>query len=438
MKKQLTFFLFSIALSLFGQSKLTVLKTGERTPIPNATVSCNGVVLGKTNATGVLNFKTKCKKIDVKATGFYDDDVVVDKVMELSLSKTDPKTQSIESIVIADKSDPRALAILQKVNEKYKENSPQSLDSYAFKSYEKISLDFDEDSIVQYNKYINKRIDSLKLLPQTVQNKKDKKDSIEGSNVMKMLSESKMFLWERASEFLYSKNYGEKVNILDNRVSGLQQPVYEMLSLRSNRNKIPNEIKEENRALYRFFLTDSIEIDGRKNYVIRFRQVDYKKTIQKRKYNGYLYVDQETYGLKKIESNSKNKSEGSITSIWIPIENKWFLSKENLKLKMGSTSFSNKKTGDKVKDSVMSNTKKKFGNYVFIMSDYFDFKIDTDLKKNDFSGYSLSVKNSDGSTLDQYRTVPLTERENITYTKIDSVGTKYKIDQKLNVFTGLI
>lgn len=438
MKKQLTFFLFSIALSLFGQSKLTVLKTGERTPIPNATVSCNGVVLGKTNATGVLNFKTKCKKIDVKATGFYDDDVVVDKVMELSLSKTDPKTQSIESIVIADKSDPRALAILQKVNEKYKENSPQSLDSYAFKSYEKISLDFDEDSIVQYNKYINKRIDSLKLLPQTVQNKKDKKDSIEGSNVMKMFSESKMFLWERASEFLYSKNYGEKVNILDNRVSGLQQPVYEMLSLRSNRNKIPNEIKEENRALYRFFLTDSIEIDGRKNYVIRFRQVDYKKTIQKRKYNGYLYVDQETYGLKKIESNSKKKSEGSITSIWIPIENKWFLSKENLKLKMGSTSFSNKKTGDKVKDSVMSNTKKKFGNYVFIMSDYFDFKIDTDLKKNDFSGYSLSVKNSDGSTLDQYRTVPLTERENITYTKIDSVGTKYKIDQKLNVFTGLI
>lgn len=438
MKKQLTFFFLSIAFTLFGQSKLTVLKTGERTPIPNATVSCNGVVLGKTNATGVLNFKTKCKKIDVKATGFYDDDAVVDKVMELSLSKTDPKTQSIESIVIADKSDPRALAILQKVNEKYKENSPQSLDTYAFKSYEKISLDFDEDSIVQYNKFMNKRIDSLKLLPETVQKKKDKKDSIEGSNVMKMLSESKMFLWERASEFLYSKSYGEKVNILDNRVSGLQQPVYEMLSLRSNRNKVPNEIKEENRALYRFFLTDSIEIEGRKNYVIRFRQVDYKKTIQKRKYNGYLYVDQETYGLKKIESNSKKKSEGSITSIWIPIENKWFLSKENLKLKMGSTSFSNKKPGDKVKDSAMDKTKKKFGNYVFIMSDYFDFKIDTDLKKNDFSGYSLSVKNSDGTTLDQYRTIPLTERENITYSKIDSVGKKYNIDQKLNVFTGLI
>ncbi|QOW09329.1 hypothetical protein Q73A0000_02625 [Kaistella flava (ex Peng et al. 2021)] len=436
MKKHIVILFSFLGLFFFGQSKITVLKTGERTPISNASIFCKGKLLGKTNIDGTLTFKTKCEKVEVKATGFYEDEAVVDKVMELGLSKTDPKTQSIEGVTISDKSDPRALAILQKVNNNFKNNSPHSLDSYSFKSYEKISFDFDEDSIKQYNQYLTHRLDSLKLVPTKTQSAEQKKDSLEKLNVMKLMTQSKLFLWERASEYLYSKKYGEKVNILDNRVAGLKQPVYEMLALRSNRNKIPKEIQEENRTLYRYFLTDSIEIDGRKNYVIRFRQADYKNPIQKRKFNGYIYVDAATYGLKKIESNSKKKSEGSITSIWQPIDNKWFLLKENFKIKMGSTVFDEKQKDKKSKDNSEEKLKKKFGNYVFVMADYFDFKTSINENKKDFTGYSMSVKNSDGDVLEKYRTDSLTERERMTYTKIDSVGKKYNLDQKLNVLTG--
>lgn len=436
MKKYISIVFLFLAIFSFGQSKITVLKTGERTPIPNASILCKGKLLGKTNAAGTLIFKTKCEKVEVKASGFYEDEVVVGKMMELSLSKTDPKTQSIEGVIISDKSDPRALAILQKVNDLFQKNAPKSLDSYSFKSYEKISFDFDEDSIIQYNQYLNHRLDSLKSIPQkNTQTAEKKKDSIESTNVMKLMTTSKLFLWERASEYLYSKKYGEKINILDNRVAGLKEPVYEMLALRSNRNKIPKEIQPENRTLYRYFLTDSIEIEGRKNYVIRFRQADYKNPLQKRKFNGYIYVDAETYGLKKIESNSKKKSEGSITSIWKPIDNKWFLLKENFKIKMGSTVFDEKK---KNKEDSGEKLKQKFGNYVFVMADYFDFKTSIEEKKKDFAGYSMSVKNSDGDILEQYRTDSLTTREKMTYTKIDSVGKKYKLDQKLNVLTGFL
>ena len=438
MKKHISIVFLFIGLLCFSQSKLTVIKTGERTPIPNASVLCNGKLLGKTNDSGILFFKTKCDKVDVKAAGFYDDEVVVDKVMELGLAKTDPKTQSIEGVIISDKSDPRALAILQKVNDRFKDNSPNSLDSYSFKLYEKISFDFDEDSIKQYNQYLTHRLDSLSALPKAVQSAEKKKDSMESLNVMKLMTTSKLFLWERASEFLYSNKYGEKINILDNRVAGLKEPVYEMLALRSNRNKIPKEIQLENRTLYRYFLTDSIEIEGRKNYVIRFRQADYKNPIQKRKFNGYIYVDADTYGLKKIESNSKKKSEGSITSIWTPIDNKWFLLKENFKMKTSSTVFDVKKTDKKNKDDSDEKLKQKFGNYLFIMADYFDFKTSIDEKKKDFAGYSMSVKNSDGDILNEYRTDSLTTREKMTYTKIDSVGKKYNLDQKLNVLTGFL
>lgn len=437
MKKISSIIFILYFLQSFGQSKITVLAAGERTPIANATITCEKKILGKTDSNGTFSFKTKCKQVDVKAAGFYEDEAVVDQVMEITLAKVDPKVQSIEGVLIADKSDPRALEILKKVNDAYKDNSPQSLDSYSFKSYEKFSLDFDEDSIKSYNAFIDNRIDSLKTLPTAELSAKKKKDSLENINFLKLAGTNKLFLWERASEFLFSKKYGEKINILDNRVAGLQQPLYEMMALRSNRNRIPREIKEENRSLYRFFLTDSIEIDGRKNFVIRFRQVDYKKAVNKRRFNGYIYVDAETYGLKKIESNSKKRSEGSITSIWKPIDNKWFLSKENFKFRMGSTTFDQKKD-DKTKSKEDKKKRKKFGNYVYLMAEYFDFKSPIEVQKKDFSGYTMDVKNSDGSTLDQFRTDSLTEREKLTYVKIDSVGKKYKLDQKLNIFTGLL
>ena len=190
-----------------------------------------------------------------------------------------------------------------------------------------------------------------------------------------------------------------------------------------------------------FFLTDSIDIEGRKNYVIRFRQVDYKLAPNKRKFNGYLYVDAETYGLKKIESNSKKKSEGTLTSTWNSIDNKWFLSKENLKIKMGSTSFEEENKDNTTKENKVKKEdvkKQKYGNYVFITADYFDFKTPIEVKKKDFKGYTIDVENADGSTLNQFRTAPLTARELMTYEKIDSVGKKYKLDQKVSALTGLI
>ncbi len=429
-------------LSIFSQSKVIVRNSGDQSPISNATVSCNSKIIGRTDGSGISVFKTKCKKVEISARGFQNDDVVVDKVMEVFLMKADPNVENIQAIVLDDKSDPRALEILRKVNENYNENSPNSLESYAFKSYEKISLDFDEDSIKAYNAYIANRIDSLKKIPQLPMKSTKKKDSLESVNLMKLVGGSKIFLWERASQNLYSKKYGEKINILDNKVAGLKEPIYELMAFRSNRNQIPKEVREENRNLYRFFLTDSIEIEGRENYVIRFRQVDYKQSPKQKKFNGYLYVDKASYALKKIESNSKIKSEGSITSIWKPIENKWFLVKENYKLKMGSASFDtdDKKDKKRTKEEKDSEKKhiKKFGSYAFVTADYFDFKTSIEEKPEDFKGYTISVKNSDGNEIDQYRTENLTDREQATYTKIDSLSAKYKLSQKAKALTGLL
>src|SRR5690606_31263887 len=256
---------------------------------------------------------------------------------------------------------------------------------------EKISVDIDEDSLQYYNQSLSSM---MKMMDRFSITKKQPEDT--AVTVKEVFANSKLFLWERAQEFLYSKKYGEKINVLDNRVAGLNEPLYELMAVQSNRNRMPKEIREENRNLYRYFLTDSIDIEGRKNYVISFREVTYRQPVQRRKFNGYLYVDAATYGLKKIESNSKIKSDGTITSIWKLIYGKWLLQSENLKMKL-TTMNMEPDAKDRKKESDQSSEKDKtpdnFRTYGFVTSTYFDHQSPTEDRAADFRGYTFSVKN---------------------------------------------
>lgn len=426
MKRLLSFIFLWVFVFGFSQSKITVFNEADKTPIPNANILCNGKILGKTNAAGFLEFKTKCKNIQIEASGFYKESTLVEKIIKVSITPTSSKTFAIETIILEDKSDLRALEILRKVDKLFKSNSPESLDSYSYKSYEKVSLDIDQDSITAFNNVFTNNLGLFK------NNKKE--DSAQDVSARKIFANSKLFLWERAQEFLYSKKYGEKINILDNRISGLKQPIYEMIALQSNRNKIPNQIKQENRGLYRFFLTDSIEIDGRQNYVIRFREANYKKPVKKRKFSGTIYIDTETYGIKKIESVSKEKNEGNITSIWTFFNNKWFLSEESVKLRMSRMMMGqDNENPEKEKEK-----KKSFGTYAYLNSKYFNYISPIEEDPEDFKGYTFSVKNTTGNTLHLYRPEPLSLRESHTYKTIDSLGKVYKIDRTARILTGLI
>ncbi|GAB0155974.1 DUF5686 family protein [Chryseobacterium sp. Alg-005] len=429
MKRILLFIFFWAFVFGYSQSKIKVIDDVDKTPVPNAKIFCNDKILGITDSQGTLEFQSKCKHIEIQALNYQKETALVEAVMEVSLLKSSSRTTTIEAVILEDKSDPRALEILKKVNQQFKENSPKSLDSYSYKSYEKVSLDIDEDSISQFNQFFDES-DFFK--------KKREKDSLNNISARKIFSKSKLFLWERAQEFLYSQKYGEKVNILDNRISGLKQPIYEMIALQqSNRDKLPNQLKQENRGLYRFFLTDTIELDGRKNFVIRFREVNYKKPDKKRKFNGAIYIDTETYGIKKIENFSKNKNDGIITSTWIYYNNKWFLAHEKVKLRMSRMAME-EDNKDHPENKTEKKDKRSFGTYAFLTSKYFDFKSPIEEDSKDFKGYTFSVKNADGKTLDLYRTDPLTERERNTYTTIDSLGKIYNIDKKAKVLTGLI
>lgn len=433
-------FLFFTGL-FFGQTQLRVLNKSNKQPIPNAGVYCDDNLLGKTNQEGILSFKTKCKKIEILANNFGDVVADVKGSMEVSMQPLSEKRENIERIIITDKSDPRALKILDEVNKKAKENSPKSLDSYNFKSYTKFSIDVDQDSIDTFKNFLAVRKDSLSKVDKRnfKQKESEKKDSLINEDFLNASQESQMFLWEKATEYKYSRKYGEKTNIINNRMSGFKNPVYEALAINiSNLDKTPRQLRPENRKLFHFYLSDTLQIDGRKTYVIKFKEITDKKKQNPRKFNGKIYIDAESFALKKFESVNKKQNEGNIVSVWKPINNKWFLDYEDIKLKMGDQTFNTSKKDSLKPGEKIKYNKKRFGNYLYVKNRFFDFELNEAQKASEFKGYSLEMKNPDGSLMQKYRTDSLTSRESATYTKIDSFVEKHDFEKKLSFLTQLM
>ena len=433
-------FLF-IGIVIYSQTQLKVLNRTNRQPVYNAAVYCDDNLLGKTDQEGRLSFKTKCKKIEILASNFEDATADVKKTVEVSLLPLSEKRDNIERIVITDKSDPRALRILDELDKRAKENSPKSLDTYNFKSYSKFSIDVDKDSVGIFKDFIASRKDSLSKDEKRVfkQKESEKKDSLLNEDFTSASAESQMFLWEKATEYKYSKKFGEKTNIIDNRMSGFKNPIYEAMAINiSNLDRAPRQLRPENRKLYNFYMSDTLQVDGRKTYVIKFKEITDKKKQNPRKFNGKIYVDAESFALKKFESTSKKQNEGNIVSVWKPIDKKWFLDYEDIKVKMGEQTFNTSKKDSLKEGEKAKYNKKEFGNYLYVKNRFFDFKLNEDQKASDFKGYSLEVKSSDGSLLQQYRTDSLTERESATYTKIDSFVVKHDFEKKLNFLTQLL
>lgn len=441
MTKLLSSLLLFAVFFCFAQNQIKILNQKTQQPVTGAAVYCDDDLLGKTNIYGTLNFKTKCKKVEIIANNFEDAVVDVKKNMEVSLVPLSEKMSNIDKVIITNKSDDRALKILDEVNKREKENSPKSLESYDFKAYSKYSIDVDKDTIDIYKNFLATRKDSLSKVEKKDLKMKPKeiKDSLMGEELIEATQQSQMFLWEKAAEHKFSKKFGEKTNILDNRMSGFKNPIYEALALNiSHLNRTPRQVLPENRKLFHFYLSDTIQIDGRDTYVIKFKEITDKKKQNPRKFNGNIYIDKATYAIKKFESINKKANAGNIVSVWKPINGKWFLDYENIKLKMGDQSFDTSKK-DSVKAGAHSKyNKKTFGNYLYVKNRYFDFKINEEQKAEEFKGYSLEMKNSDGTLLNQYRTDSLTARESATYTNIDKFVEKHDFEKKLSFLTQLM
>lgn len=423
---------------IFAQIRFSVVDAESREPLTDVQVSCEGKPLGRTDRQGIFKNSGTCNRITVKKSGFEEKSFHPQGVSLIMLNSTRDKSE-IQEVIVKDESDPRAIRVLDEYLRRYETNSPKSLPAYRFSGYSKIAIDLAQDSLSVFTQHATARRDSLAKTmdapdkngkPKTKDQKKEVENEIAFLNAE---LQSGLFLWEKVQDFRFSQKLGEKIVIQDSRTSGLKNPIYEFIAVNlSNLNRIPRQVAEDNRYRYRFFLADTLQIEGRDTFVINFRELENKNSNRQRRFTGKIYIDKDTYGLRMIESTSKKANEGDVKSVWTLRQNKWFLLNEDIRTRVGKQNFPLDSIPGQKREKI------KFGNYLKIKNRFYDFDEAPNFKPQDFTGYTYAVEKSDGSLLDRLRKDSLSTREMNTYSSIDSLAGKLGVEKKIGLLTSAL
>ena len=97
---------------------------------------------------------------------------------------------------------------------------------------------------------------------------------------------------------------------------------------------IPNPVAASSQGFYNYFLVDSLQVEGRKTYVLRFHP---KKLVTSPTLDGEMHIDAEDYGIRSVHvALSKDSNVNWIRHINMDIENRrtpegrWFFDDERL------------------------------------------------------------------------------------------------------------
>lgn len=202
-------------------------------------------------------------------------------------------------------------AIANKANNKIS----TGLDSYRYRSYNRLIVSADPDSV-------SNKIDSI------FEKKNGKKvfQRLDSTNyeLKKYLENHHLYITEKVSENLYNKGKNKKEIILGSKMAGFKTPLYEYLALDIERfsfydnvytllgKRYINPLTKNGLKKYDFKITDTVVNHGFKAYKIHFKP---KKNKKKVGLEGYLYLDTASYSVQKGEAVLKGTINVKITRI---------------------------------------------------------------------------------------------------------------------------
>ncbi|MGL2965164.1 DUF5686 family protein [Flavobacterium sp. XGLA_31] len=348
-----------------------------------------------------------------------------------------PKTNALQEVIVSGENP--ANAIIEEVIRKKNTNNPQKqLKSFQFKSYNKLLVSANPDSIAG-------KIDTLFVDAVT----KDKIIKIDSSDYKfkKIIDKQHLFLTEKVSRFQYEKPI-LKETILGTKMAGFKEPIYELLGFGLQSFSIYDPKYElfetkykspiSNAALqeYRYKILDTTAIDKRDVFVIYF-----KNKISSKGLEGLLYIDRENFAVAKAIMRIRGVLD--ITGIhefrYLPKESIWFPIRKNFKIVKGKSKEPTAILGGRIEFAAEdddSNSQKNASDFTYLASEMhvFDLEINPDLKIKK-SSIAIDVKESaidqDDAFWKQNRIDSLDIRSQRTYFVLDSVVAKQKIEKKI-------
>jgi len=344
--------------------------------------------------------------------------------LKVKLSK---KTFDIDEVTIFPGENP-AHRIIKAVVRNRKENNPEKLASYSYKSYHKMYFTVDLEQ-VEKEKRNSLNTDSTKVDSGYIRMKK-------------FLAKQHLFMMESVSERKYKRPGKVSEKVIASRVSGFKEPSFvmlatqlqsfsfynEMISLLDSRYINPISKGSTNR--YFFNIEDTTYNErGDTIFSISYRP---KKGKNFEALKGVLNINSHGYAIQSVVAE--------------PVEDNGIMNiriKQNYQHIDGKHWFPNQLNTDIIFSNLASS--EKDGDQmpvVGIGKSYIDeVTLNEEYKNSDFSAIEVDVDKAafkqNDSIWQKYRIDSLSNQEKRTYVVLDSIGEKHKLDLKLKLLKTL-
>ncbi len=437
-----------LLLSLVSQAQFhvngVIKDSASKKALPFASIVLNGTysisdVDGKFSITSTA----KISGLKISYVGYASAEIAVDDEKKFYTISLTPKSNDLNEVRVSNKNS--ALEIIRKTIQNKSQNNPlQKLKSFEFKAYNKLLITANPDSI-------DGRIDTL-FIKKTLGKKQTKIDSSD-YKFKKIITKQHLFQTEKVSQFQYNDK-GFKETILGTKMSGFKNPIYEILafnlqsfSIYDNQyelfeTKYNSPISDHSFEQYRFKILDSTSIQGRKAYMIYFKN---RKKSKEAGLEGVLYIDAGNFAVAKAIMRIKGLLDVSGTHEfeYIPEEKIWFPVHKAFKIVKGKNNYDIRILGETLPfdadDNKDDDSRKKVASdftYLLSESNMFDIHYNIPVKIRNpflFMEVKKDAPNQDEKFWNHYRKDTLDVRSQRTYVALDSLVAKEKIEKRLFV-----
>ena len=442
--KRICFVLFFFTLSLQAQFQVSgIIKDATtKKPLPFATIATteNQTIA---DVDGKFSFSSLQKLTDFQVSylGYTKLKITIEDGKSFYTVLLSEKKTILNEVLVSNENP--ALSIIKKVIENKDRNNPlKKLNSFEFKSYNRLIVTANPDSI-------EGRIDSLFI------EKKDVKifKSIDSTNFKfkKLVQKHHLFQTEKVSKFQFSDS-NFKETILGTRMAGFKQPVYEIIGLNLQSFSIYDSVYElfetkykspiANDAFqdYNYKLLDTLSVDGRKTILIYFKN---KKKRKSSGLEGVLYIDELNFAIAKVMLRIKSVLDISGTDEFMfnPQENLWFPFQKTFKIKKGKNKEPIKILGELItfnseEENSIDLEKKTESDHTYLLSktNYFEVKCNIPVQIFKKSVAIEIKKDAVNKTEDFWlknRTDSLDIRGQKTYLFLDSLSIKNRFESRI-------
>ena len=439
--KTLSLFLLFFTLSLGAQTPITItVKDADtKSVLPFSTVTTNGRTAA-TDIDGKIVIQDPGTIFTVSYTGYTSKKMYLKDGVRFYTVTLKSKTENLNEVVI-NATNPANDIIGRAIRRKSKNDPQRKLGSYRYKTYDRLIVTADPDSI-------SGKLDSV-FAYEKVGRRLAKIDSA-SFKFKKIIDRQHLYQTEKVSEFKFNADQGLKEEVLATRMAGFKKPLYEFIGLKLQsysvytadidlfETKYAGPLSDDALLEYNYKILDTVTINNRTTYMIYF---DAKRRV-KRKLKGILYIDRHNYGVAKAILRVRNMMD--ITSVhnfeYEKSLDLWFPDRKTLKITKGNNKEDIKIFGETIKfDAVGSHDrkrKKEPSDYVYLYSEAFNFDKEYNIPVTiNRTAVQIEVKdeaiNRPDEYWNQFRPDTLDSRSLTTYLALDSLVAKDNWEQRI-------